>query len=244
MNARRRELPFRTLGALAGVILVFAALLVWLAHEPSLEGRSIRSWVADLTRDRDGSHERAVQFFTRNGRKTVPGLMGVIESKTPKSAHWVRGLSHFDRLPSGLQEWVIERAEIQPMHRIWAVEMCSLLGPEAREAQRTLLAVRADPEAGVRASVAKALAKVRVDPALAIPVLVEMLGDPSPYVRAKAAVALGMYGEAARSAVPNLRKAVEDADSGAALSARIGLALIETPERVELLGDDRYRLRP
>ena len=71
-----------------------------------------------------------------------------------------------------------------------------------------------------------------------------MLEDTDPGVRGKAAIALGSYGEAARSAVPILRRAAHDVQNAAAFSARLGLAMIETPEKVERLGDDDYRLRP
>ena len=76
-----------------------------------------------------------------------------------------------------------------------------------------------------------------------MPILIKMLGDKDSGVRGQAAIALGLYGEAARSALPALRTMATDTNGSLNFSARLGLAMIETPEKVERIGDDGYRLR-
>jgi hypothetical protein len=73
-----------------------------------------------------------------------------------------------------------------------------------------------------------------------------MLGDREFAVRADAAIGLGLYGAPAKAAIPALRAATNGTGAIAAFSARLGLAMIETPEKVrkQPFGTDGYRLLP
>jgi HEAT repeat protein len=225
--------------------LVWVAVSIGRVRAQFVEGRAVSAWVDDLCQGGDGAHERAAQVFKRSGRRAVPGLISVIVSRPSKLGHWLRGRSPPPHhLPAGVREWVELRPERQTLRRIWAIQMCALIGPEARDAHPTLMAALSDPHPGLRMSATLALAKTQVEPDIAVPLLVKMLGDAASGPRGQAAVALGWYGEAARSAVPALRKATQDGDDSVAFSARLGLAMIETPEKVEKLGEDNYHLLP
>jgi hypothetical protein len=231
---------------LFGAVLGLVLLPVWIVlfREQRLEGRTISSWVDDLCDGRDGTHDRAVAVFKRNGRLAVPGLIAVIENKPSKLSGWLTRRSPFsDRLPSGVRERAELRADVELLRRVWAIRMCSLIGPEARDAHRTLIAAHTDPRFGVRSWVATALAKTQVDSRVAVPILMKMMGDQDSGVRGQAAIALGLYGEAARSALPALRTMATDTNSSVQFCARVGLAMIETPDKVERTDNDGYRLR-
>jgi hypothetical protein len=74
------------------------------------------------------------------------------------------------------------------------------------------------------------------DPA-AVPVLLELLADPDPAIRADAAEGLGRVGPAAVSAVPALLAAVQDEDGRVRCEAATAASLID----LELaLGDERF----
>ena len=150
----------------------------------------------------------------------------------------------FAHLPSRVQKWAVKKTEPDPHLRYWAIEMCSRIGPEAKAAHPALIRACTDTNLGVRCNAAMALAKTQVDSTVAVPILLQMLTDKEHFVRGSAAMALGLYGEKAKAAIPALRKAADDAGF-ADLEFRLGLAMIEHPEKVKkfhLLGEDRYWL--
>ena len=67
-----------------------------------------------------------------------------------------------------------------------------------------------DGEYKVRASAAEAL--VRIGPGPVVPSMIEALRNAEAAVRANAAVVLGAFGPAAKSAVPALARALKDAN--------------------------------
>jgi HEAT repeat protein/lysophospholipase L1-like esterase len=99
-------------------------------------------------------------------------------------------------------------------------------GPAGRGAAPALFAALADPSEVVRASAARALA--RIEPrAEDVPRLVEALGSADSYVVAFAAWSLGNIGAAAQGAVPALAQALSRDDTNAVVAAalaRIGPA--------------------
>jgi HEAT repeat protein len=84
--------------------------------------------------------------------------------------------------------------------------------------------VRSDPESTVRGEAAKALAALRLDDDEAIAALRGALGDRDVYVQQNAAGALGMLGDRAGAAVPDLR-ALAGRSSDETVRRQVGYAL-------------------
>jgi lysophospholipase L1-like esterase len=100
------------------------------------------------------------------------------------------------------------------------------LGPGGREAAPALLDALADPSEFVRASAARALARIQPK-AGDVPRLVRALGSADGYVVAFAAWSLGNLGASAQEAVPELARALSRDDTNAVVAAalaRIGPA--------------------
>ena len=120
------------------------------------------------------------------------------------------------------------------------------LGPAGRGAVPALFAALSDPSEFVRASAARALAKMDLG-AGDVPRLVEALGSPDLYVAGFAAWTLGNMGEAARPAVPALARAFSRDDMNAVVGAalaRIGpAAAVAVPELTSALTDASNAVR-
>jgi HEAT repeat protein len=208
-----------------------------------LDGRPVSAWLDDLCVGRDDVRGRAVRVFRDSGAGAVPGLISVIQTKPSPLTRWLAARPAVSqRLPSPLREWAETRPHMDALRQAWAIRMCSQLGPQASPAHPALIAALDDPR--LRGSAAVALARTRVDPQVGVPLLVPLLHDPQPGVRSQAALALGLYGPAAAPAVPALRAAEADPAETVQSSARLGLAMILTPEKVESIGEGGYRLRP
>jgi HEAT repeat protein len=213
--------------------------------ERTIEGRTVQSWLRDVAHGQGRDRDAAVEVFARNGRRTVPDLIPIIEWRSSRLMRWVRASPYiFDRLPARLQTWTSRKADGEPFERVWAVEMCSLIGPGANDAHRALTRACADPSPDVRAAATQALVKTHVAPASGVPILVQMLSDSNMTVRGRAAVALGLYGDSAKAAVPALRTAAAKVDATAAFEFQLGLTMIEHPEKVKAIGKNGYRLLP
>ncbi|NOX56371.1 MAG: hypothetical protein GXP27_18385 [Planctomycetes bacterium] len=93
--------------------------------------------------------------------------------------------------------------------RFWAAKGLANLGPKAKPAVDALKGVLTDPSGDVRVAAAQALCRAgRVD--LGLPALVDQLEHGELWVRVAAADAIDYLGEAARPAIPALRRAVAD----------------------------------
>jgi len=213
-------------------------------HEKTIEGRTVQSWLWDVVHGQGRDRVAAVEMFARNGAKAVPDLIPIIEWRSSSLIRWVRARpSIFNRMPSRLRTWTSRMAEGEPFKRVWAVEMCAVIGPDARDAHRALTQACTDPFGEVRGAATHALVKTHIVPAIGVPILVQMLSDPETGVRGRAAVALGLYGEKAKIAVPALRAAAAKADETMAFDFQLGLAMIEHPEKVKAIRNG-YRLLP
>lgn len=84
-------------------------------------------------------------------------------------------------------------------------------GPSAKDAASAIARVLLDnPVPRARGRAARTLDAIAAEPAVAIPALVQALGDPNSSVRAGAAWVLGQYGKAATDALPALESATAD----------------------------------
>ena len=112
-----------------------------------------------------------------------------------------------------------------------AVYALGKIGPAAKAASATLRKLLDSDDDFARFAATWAL--VRIDPkdaklvAAAVPALIKGLADERPLVRAESAATLGELGPAAKSAMPELKKAAEDADANVSAAAKQALAEID-----------------
>ncbi len=92
-----------------------------------------------------------------------------------------------------------------------AAHVLGLMGPEAREAAPQLTPLLADKNEGVRVQAAESLWEIERDTKATVPVLTAALKNKDKLLRLEAVRVLGeKMGQAARAAVPALRKALHD----------------------------------
>jgi HEAT repeat protein len=84
-----------------------------------------------------------------------------------------------------------------------------------------------DPEAGVRAAAALAMARTRVPAAHSLPPLIRLLDDPAPEARVNASIALSALGREATQALPYLQAHGQDPDASVAAAASAAAGMIE-----------------
>jgi HEAT repeat protein len=89
-----------------------------------------------------------------------------------------------------------------------------------------------DKDYTVRVGVVSILSNLE-DPDSALPLLKNMLKDPSYYVRAAAATALGGQGEDAKSAIPLLEKLARDQNENVRTAAASAIEGIKNPPKEE-----------
>jgi HEAT repeat protein len=103
---------------------------------------------------------------------------------------------------------------------------------DAKAVVPLLLEALLDPDATVRTVAATYLGIIHEEPAAAVPALVEALKDEDATVRSAAASALGSFSpEAAKTALPALRKAAGDRNEDVAREAGVALVKLQSNER-------------
>jgi hypothetical protein len=232
----------------AGFILLagLLATLAMLLREPTFEGKTIHSWLMEAAYARNYSTTKtAVEFFKRNNERAMPRLKDVIEGRSFGFMRWLKGHPLFlGHLPLWVQKRVNEKVEQEFQVRNTAINMCIIIGPSARSAEFALVQACSDPDSMIRGAAADALGSTRASPALAVPVLVQMLGDTNSGVRMNAAFALQRYGGEAQAAVPALNGMVKLADADEASLLRGVLFQIEHPEEAAMMHERSRRPRP
>ena len=248
MKAHRvRRIGWLMLASGAVLLLSTYIVLLVVCREPRLQGRPTTSWVRDLSRAGDGRHEAAVRLFRAEGANAVPGLVSVLDRRRSAFAAWLKRLPFHDSMPGRIKDWVGERTAMQDLDRAWAVRMCSLIGSRGRGAQKSLQRALVDGSPFVRGAAARALADTQADPAIAIPLIAAALSDPDAGVRSQAAIAFGVYRQSALPMLAKLESLTKDPDHRVEFSARLAVAMIETPDRVTSITNDNgevsYRLQ-
>jgi HEAT repeat protein len=97
------------------------------------------------------------------------------------------------------------------------------IGPKATTAVAPLaVLLYHDKNFGIRVNAATGLGEIRAHPDIAVPALVHgLLEDPNPDVKTQSLIALGRFGPEAKSVVPALQKAADDAKADAGLRSRL-----------------------
>jgi RNA polymerase sigma factor (sigma-70 family) len=103
----------------------------------------------------------------------------------------------------------------------------ALLGADAKSATPDLIALLSDQSPDVRARAVWALANIKSEPAIVLPALANCMNDTDAYVRQNVVSVILAYGEAARSTVPFLLKAINDQEPQVRELARFALRKID-----------------
>jgi hypothetical protein len=199
-------------------------------REPVYQGRRLSVWLEILRKERaNGNDPYAGPAIRHIGTNALPVLIEWLHARdTPlkqmvmtwlqkqklvhfnfKSADQRRGeaILGYDALGPLASVQVLSLSGIltndpSPDVRQAAAQALAAIGPEARLAASALFHAAKDTNNVVRDCAFIALARIRPDPHLTVPILVAGLDDPN--LRALAAHALGEYGPEARAAVPAL----------------------------------------
>jgi len=103
----------------------------------------------------------------------------------------------------------------------------ALLGADAKSATPDLIALLSDQTPHVRARAVWALANIKSEPAIVLPALTNCMNDTDAEVRANVVSVIIAHGEAARSTVPFLLKAINDQEPRLRGLARFALMKID-----------------
>jgi hypothetical protein len=228
---RRRWVGWFAATTLGVLFITSYFVLLIVCREPDLEGRPATSWIRDLSQ---GNHAVAVGVFRRQGANAAPGLASAVDRRRTTFAAWLQSLPFHDSMPVQIKAWTHERTTMQELDRAHAIRMCVLLGADARAALGPLRRALADENPWVRGEAAVALAHVSSDIESDMGRIAALLSDPDQGVRAKAAMALGHCGQAARPMLEELRAMTNHSDARVVFGARLGLAMIEAPDKVEV----------
>jgi len=228
----------QVLGA-AATAAAGVALLGLRMREPTLEGQSVRDLVRQATAysQGPGTNHEAADILRRNGSKAVPGLVGMMAPVRPSpltrtvraitTRYWLGA-----HLPQRIRDWA-ERAtreeERRADDREWAVVWCASLGSNAWAARPALIAACQDADWRVRKEAGRALVRSEVSPAVAVPILSQMvLEDSNLVVRYWAASSLGLLHEQAKAAIPALRQVTNHPNEWLSSRAREALREVES----------------
>jgi HEAT repeat protein len=118
-----------------------------------------------------------------------------------------------------------------PSVRKQALEQITELREAAHPAIPRILECAGDPAPQARGAAALTLGRIRAPASDVVGPLTHLLDDASPEVRLNATIVLASYGEAARPALPALRRWAEQADQKAAATARAAIEKIESPAK-------------
>lgn len=120
----------------------------------------------------------------------------------------------------------------RPTEARWnAARTIGKIGPDATHTVPVLIDVLDDAEATVREHAAEAIGDIGASAAPAgVPALVGVLSDPAPRVRRDAVRSLGYIGEASRSAVPEIKRLLEDPEAIVREAAKAALKAVAPEE--------------
>lgn len=178
-----------------------------------------------------GTGRIAVEALGRHGAPAVPSLLRCLREGSRDArfiaAGWLGAIGPDAGPDAGTVAPALADTLADPwwMSRESAARALHNLGPGAAPALPALRrAALNDEHVGVR--VAGVIAAAAVGGHAVTGLLAEALGDPDPRVRWAAAVELERLGPLAREAVPALREASRDAETGVAAAARRALAAV------------------
>jgi len=124
---------------------------------------------------------------------------------------------------------LIKIYQANPDVRGWILGCLGAIGPAAEKADSLLVRATKGTNSLIRVYAVNAISKVHAEPDTMVPLLSNLLSDPDIDVEGQAAFALGQFGEAARPAIPMLRKTAKNPDKNLSQLAKQALQRIEGP---------------
>lgn len=262
--ASRRVLRFlRIVSIVIGLVLLLK-LYHWL-DMPAYQGRDLKQWLhLSLQSPGFSDKSKECEAVIRQmGSKTLPYLLEwVAEEESPlkyrviewclnSQSDWLpkpvhasvdhaRGLAGFRALGADAKPAVPELIRLLESRAsskdrviiIWALEA---IGPAAQEAVPSLVRLAKQGEFRELKPIANALGKIHSFPEIAVPLLASLLQHEDVFIRSNAAMSLAEFGPQAKSAVPQLLKAILDPDENVARPAGFALKRID-PEAATKAG--------
>jgi HEAT repeat protein len=123
---------------------------------------------------------------------------------------------------------IVTNTALSPTTRWEAIRTLGKIGPPAHEAGPALAIALNDPDELVREHAAESLGEIKLTQATQA--LTRALADPAPRVRRDAVRSLGQLGRDAKSAVPEIKKLLDDKDDKVRDAAKTALRRIEGGE--------------
>jgi HEAT repeat protein len=214
------------------------------------QGKTLTQWIKALKGKDVATREKAARALGVLGpraKTAAPALRQVLEDKnisvTAAEALWKVDKTAFIQ---------VLKNKRQAQSRWAAVLALSNLGNAAREVTPLVVAIAKDERDSDRPHALLALGNLGGDPKVILPVLTAALRDQrGQYARIMAAQGLGCLGSKAKTAVPQLKRALEDEDAQVRVDAAGALwrvakkADLAVPVLIKALakdsGADRYR---
>jgi hypothetical protein len=213
------------------VVLCLVANAIWQPFEPRYEGKRLSAWTKDLffiggliidprTPAVRQKHEQAVAAIQHMGVRILPLALKLCRAKDS----WLK-----EKLEDWSEDWNVKHENFE-IHIttdtdkqnegggiIWA------FGPMAKPAIPDLIKMLENKDQEIASSAMSALQGVGAD---TIPPLIELLHNPNPEFRRRAASVLGMMEPKAHTAVPALLQCLEDKNEGVRINAVRSLGFI------------------
>jgi HEAT repeat protein len=205
----------RLLIALCATTVLLFVLRKFLDPQPTYQGRTVESWLAQVF-DPNGNQSEAIMALKAMGRVAVPYEIKALGRHDSK---WRRKLKAIRRKAQAFVAGMLP----DPVHPD-ALRVAALLvllnNPHTGEFAPQIVRLLDDSDANVRLCAAEVVSHTaRSLDQSAISAICRALKDPGPRVRLDAASTLGWMGVMAHIAVPDLERALEDADSKVRSSA-------------------------
>lgn len=180
-------------------------------HETLFEGRPVHLWAADLAGPDPAVSNRAAQVAVE---RIVPHLTNAVFTDTNDSSFRVITAERLSQLPGMHVEYLVADGR-----RAAAITDLVSLGPVGRAGLPALFELLRTRDGALCEPAAAAVAALRADPAVAIPLLMGCLVREDGYGRPAAVEALGEYGPAAKAAAPQIEQLLSDRSSKALMRA-------------------------
>lgn len=224
----------------AGVVLAVVALALWPSNEPSYDGYTVTEWIRDFQKaqvaGRNGVNDYQENEAMRElGSEAVPYIVKELKAEDSGLTQATRRLlekQSFFSIPftakqrrEGARDALGALRKVDPK---FAKDLIPFLdskdvedqvavayvlgGSQSTEALPKLIEMTSSSVKRVRLYAIVTLGNFREEHAIVTPVLVRVMNDPDPSVSGVAAKVLGELGPQGRAAIPDLVKALENAN--------------------------------
>jgi HEAT repeat protein len=225
----KKPLTRVTVGVLIGLLMLTGA--IWVVgktlgdHDRIYEGKSLDDWKQQLESHDVGASNQAYETVSK---QIVPQLVDQMFHDTNDSQLRMTVVETIKGLPG---MWVDFTDAFG--RRCGAALNLGGLGPTAKAAVPSLIAVLQGPEVGMHETVIQALGNIHSNPEIVIPLLIPYLTNDD--MNDEVATALGKYGSQAKAAFPKIVPLLTAKDKDARKAAQFALKNID-PEAAAKVG--------